>query len=78
MGSACGGDRGSVRRGWQPDRTCVGEDGVESGGMSDDGAKLFAAAWSGSTLLEIDPTTGKALATLHLTTTYVLYRAQRR
>ncbi|MEO6795959.1 MAG: hypothetical protein ABI401_10805 [Candidatus Dormibacter sp.] len=62
----------------KPIRTLFSDEGVESVVMSDDGAKLFASSWSGSTLLEIDPTTGKALATLHLTTTYVLYRAQRR
>jgi hypothetical protein len=60
-----------------PGRTLVSDEGVESVVMSNDGLALFSSAWSGSTLQEVDPISGTARRTLHLGSTYLLYRAER-
>jgi len=63
--------------GLKPSRTLVNDEAVESVVMSDDGMTLFSSTWNGSTLRQINPLTGAPLRTLHLKTTYLLYRAER-
>lgn len=61
-----------------PYRTLIDDEAVESVVMSDDGEALFSSAWAGSTEREINPVTGAVLRTVHLKSTYLLLRAERR
>lgn len=62
----------------KPTKTLLSDDSVESVVMADDGAALFASSWFDSTLRQINPISGAVTSTQHLTTTYFLYRAERR